>query len=175
MLCTCAGCCAQATVSAFVLQECKVIISMWLCVYSLSSKQKGSSLPPKPILKDRPLDSPGPGPSEFQHLESWPGLHLPRWPHVGELKAQHCSRSQQRHPGRADPLAQQMELRLGEKVTPTPLAFPENQSQRRQPRRISHTQTTNSAASRTHRRAQKLTQPGTTTKSVWASGKPRHP
>lgn len=55
------------------------------------------------------------------------------------LQARRCSRSQQRGPGRADPLAQQMELRLGEKVTPTPLALPENQGKRRQPRRTSHT------------------------------------
>lgn len=132
---------------------------MNVCAYLLSSKQKGSSLPPKPVLKDRPppLDSPDPGPAEFQHLESWPGLHLPRRPQTGMLKAQRCSRSQQRCPGRADPLAQQMELRLGEKVTQTPLAFPENQSKRRQPRRTSHTHTNNHLLIRTETRAQKPT------------------
>lgn len=36
------------------------------------------------------------------------------------------------------PTTRQMELRLGEKVTPTPLAVPENQSKRPQPRRTSH-------------------------------------
>lgn len=144
-----------------------------MCAYLLSSKQKGSSLPPKPVLKDRPppLDSPDPGPAEFQHLESWPGLHLPRRPQTGMLKAQRCSRSQQRCPGRADPLAQQMELRLGEKVTQTPLAFPENQSKRRQPRRTSHTH--KQPPTHTHRdaRAKTNTQPGTALKSMWASWK----
>lgn len=110
----------------------------------------------------------------MQHLESCPGLHLPRRSEVGLLQAQCCSRSQQRGPGRADPLAQQMELRLGEKVTPTPLALPENQSKRRQPRRTSHTytcctqhtKTTNSATSHIRPRAQNHTQPGKTIKSV---------
>lgn len=110
----------------------------------LSSKQKSSSLPLKLVLKVCPSDSPDPGPAEFQHLESCPGLHLPRRPRIGVLKAQCCSRSQQRGPGRADPLAQQMELRLGEKVTPTPLALPENQSKRRsQDAPLTHTCTQN--------------------------------
>lgn len=121
-------------------REQQDIISLCTCkAYLLSTKQKGSSLPPMPVLKDCPSDSPDSGPAEFQHLESCPGLHLPRRPRIGALKAQRCSRSQQRGPGRADPLAQQMELRLGEKVTPTPLALPENRGKRRQPRRTSHT------------------------------------
>lgn len=67
-----------------------------------------------------------------------------------------------------------MELRLGEKVTPTPLAVPENQSKRPQPRRTSHipskTKTTKKtpAASNTRRRtrAHNHTQAGMTIKSV---------
>ena len=88
-------------------------------------------------------------------------------------EAPRCSRSQQRGPGRVDPLAQQMELRLGEKVTPTPLALPRtrvrdgSQDAPRTHRPIqTHQNNILHLLKHTQTRAKNHTQPGTTIKSV---------
>lgn len=129
-------------------------------MYPLSSKQKALRFSPfsqaglkrwSPLILDQPSCSTLRAALVFTFRRS----------KVGVLQAQRCSRSQQRGPVRADPMAQQMELRLGEKVTPTPLALPENQSKRLQPRRTSHkhahTKTTTSTYSNTYRHARRIT------------------
>ena len=79
----------------FVLQVCKVLISLLLCA-------EHKRLPPKRTSLRRVL--------VVRHLESWPGLHLPPRPQIGTLEPSAVPGASEGRPVRVDPMARQMEL-----------------------------------------------------------------
>lgn len=98
-----------------------------------------------------------------RHLESWPGLHLPRRPQIGTLEHSAAPGANERRPVRDDPLTRQMELGKSHR---RPWYSPGTRV-RGQSQDVLHTGT-NKRHIHTHTHTN--TQPGATTESVMELG-----